>query len=96
MYDSVRETCVQFILDLADRVTQHEDRLKRLEERARQDSRTGIAVRVVSCGPRIGWMRSSITFRMRVADAGAGLMLGSANRAGGSVATRSASCRRSA
>ena len=40
IYDSGREACVQFILDLADRVTQHEDRLKRLEEAARQDSRT--------------------------------------------------------
>ena len=34
------EVCVQFILDLADTVTRHEDRLKRLEEQARQDSRT--------------------------------------------------------
>ncbi|MGI8558974.1 MAG: DUF6444 domain-containing protein [Solirubrobacteraceae bacterium] len=40
IYDSGREACVEFILDLADRVTQHEDRLKRLEEQARQDSRT--------------------------------------------------------
>ena len=40
IYDSGREACVQFILDLADTVTRHEDRLKRLEEQARQDSRT--------------------------------------------------------
>ena len=40
IYDSGREACVQFILDLADRVTGHEDRLKRLEEQTRQDSRT--------------------------------------------------------
>ena len=35
-------------------------------------------------------MRSSITTRMRVADAGGGLMMSSASRAGGSVATRCA------
>ena len=40
IYDSGREACVQFIVDLAGRFAQHEDRLKRLEERARQDSRT--------------------------------------------------------
>jgi transposase len=40
VYDSGREACVQFILDLAARVEQHDDRLKRLEEQARQDSRT--------------------------------------------------------
>jgi transposase len=40
IYDSGREACVQFILDLADRVSQHEARLRRLEEQARQDSRT--------------------------------------------------------
>jgi transposase len=40
IYDSGREACVDFILDLAGRVRQHEDRLKRLEEQARQDSRT--------------------------------------------------------
>jgi len=40
IYDSGREACVQVILDLAGRVTSHEDRLKRLEERVRQDSRT--------------------------------------------------------
>jgi transposase len=32
--------CVEFILDLAARVERHEDRLRRLEEQARQDSRT--------------------------------------------------------
>jgi transposase len=40
VYDSGREACVEFILDLAGRVEQHEDRLRRLEEQARQDSRT--------------------------------------------------------
>ena len=35
-----RDACVAFILDLASRFAQHEDRLKRLEEQARQDSRT--------------------------------------------------------
>ncbi len=40
VYDSGREACVQFILDLAGRFEQHEDRLERLEEQARQDSRT--------------------------------------------------------
>ena len=40
IYESGREACVQFILDLADRVSEHGDRLKRLEEQARQDSRT--------------------------------------------------------
>jgi len=40
VYDSGRESCVEFILDLAGRVEQHEDRLRRLEEQARQDSRT--------------------------------------------------------
>ena len=40
IYDSGREVCVEFILDLVGRVEQHEDRLRRLEEQARQDSRT--------------------------------------------------------
>ena len=40
IYDAGREACVEFILDLAGRFAQHEDRLKRLEEQARQDSRT--------------------------------------------------------
>ena len=40
VYDSGREACVAFILELAGTVGQHEDRLKRLEELARQDSRT--------------------------------------------------------
>ena len=40
IYDSGREACVEFILDLAGRVEQHEDRLRGLEEQARQDSRT--------------------------------------------------------
>jgi transposase len=40
IYDSGREACVEFILDSAARVEQHEDRLRRLEEQARQDSRT--------------------------------------------------------
>ena len=40
IYDAGRRVCVQFILDLAARVEQLEDRLRRLEEQARQDSRT--------------------------------------------------------
>ena len=40
IYDSGREACVEFILELAGSVRQHEDRLRRLEEQARQDSRT--------------------------------------------------------
>lgn len=40
IYDSGRDACVQFILDLAGSVQEHEDRLKRLEEQVRQDSRT--------------------------------------------------------
>jgi transposase len=40
IYDSGREACVEFIVDLAGRFAQHEDRLRRLEEQARQDSRT--------------------------------------------------------
>ena len=43
VYDSGRERCVEFILDLAARVEQHEDRLRRLEVQARQDSRTSSA-----------------------------------------------------
>ena len=40
VYDSGREACVEFILELAGRVEEHEDRLRRLEAQARQDSRT--------------------------------------------------------
>ncbi|HEY4829145.1 MAG TPA: IS66 family transposase [Solirubrobacteraceae bacterium] len=40
IYDSGRVACVEFILELAARVEQVEDRLRRLEELARQDSRT--------------------------------------------------------
>ena len=40
IFDSGREACVEFILDLAARVEQHGERLRRLEEQARQDSRT--------------------------------------------------------
>jgi transposase len=40
IYDSGREACVEFMLELAGRVEQHADRLRRLEERVRQDSRT--------------------------------------------------------
>ncbi|MBV9416383.1 MAG: IS66 family transposase [Solirubrobacterales bacterium] len=40
IYDSGREACVEFILELAGRSEQHEERLRRLEEQARQDSRT--------------------------------------------------------
>jgi transposase len=40
IYDVGREACVEFILDLASRVGRLEDRLRRLEEQARRDSRT--------------------------------------------------------
>ena len=40
IYDSGRDACVQFILDLATRVQQLDERLVRLETQARQDSRT--------------------------------------------------------
>jgi hypothetical protein len=40
IYDSGREACVQFILDLAARVREMDERLSRLEGEARQDSRT--------------------------------------------------------
>src|SRR5215212_4034871 len=40
IYDSGRGACVEFILELAARVERHEDRLRRLEGQARQDSRT--------------------------------------------------------
>ena len=43
IYDSGREACVEVLLDLAGRVEQHEDRLRRLEEQARRDSRTSSA-----------------------------------------------------
>jgi hypothetical protein len=40
IYDSGREACVLFIVDLAFRVQQLDERLARLEAQARQDSRT--------------------------------------------------------
>ena len=40
IFDSGREVCVEFLLELAGRVAQLEERLRRLEEQARQDSRT--------------------------------------------------------
>jgi transposase len=40
IYDAGREVCVAFVLDLAARVELLEDRLRRLEEQARRDSRT--------------------------------------------------------
>jgi hypothetical protein len=40
IYAAGREVCVEFILDLAGRVQQLEERLTRLEVAARQDSRT--------------------------------------------------------
>ena len=40
IYDSGREACVQFILDLAVRVREMDERLSRLEAQGRQDSRT--------------------------------------------------------
>jgi transposase len=40
IYDAGREVCVEFILELAARVEQHEERLARLEAELRRDSRT--------------------------------------------------------
>jgi Family of unknown function (DUF6444) len=40
IYESGGEACVEFILDLAGRFAQHDERLNRLEAQARQDSRT--------------------------------------------------------
>jgi transposase len=40
IYDSGREACVEFILDLVGRVERHEERLARLEAQLRQDSRS--------------------------------------------------------
>ena len=40
IYDAGREGCVEFILDLAARVQQLDERLARLEAQTRQDSRT--------------------------------------------------------
>ena len=40
VYDAGRDVCVQFILDLAERVERLGERLRRLEEQVRQDSRT--------------------------------------------------------
>src|SRR5438876_4804184 len=40
IYDAGRDVCVQFILDLAARVRELEDRLARLEAQVREDSRT--------------------------------------------------------
>jgi transposase len=40
VYDAGRDVCVELILDLAARVERHEDRLRRLEQQARRDSRT--------------------------------------------------------
>lgn len=40
IYESGREVCVEFILELAARVEQHGERLARLEAQLRQDSRT--------------------------------------------------------
>ena len=40
IYDAGRDACVQFMLDLAARVEELEERLRRLEDQARQDSRT--------------------------------------------------------
>ena len=40
IYDAGRDACVQFIVDLASQVEGLGERLRRLEERARQDSRT--------------------------------------------------------
>jgi hypothetical protein len=40
IYDAGRDGCVEFILELASRVERFEERLRRVEEQARQDSRT--------------------------------------------------------
>jgi transposase len=40
IYDAGRDACVQFMLELAAELERHGDRLRRLEEQARQDSRT--------------------------------------------------------
>lgn len=40
IYDAGREACAQFILELVARVEQLEERLRRLEQQGRQDSRT--------------------------------------------------------
>ncbi|HYC10726.1 MAG TPA: IS66 family transposase [Steroidobacteraceae bacterium] len=40
IYDAGRDVCVEFIVELAGRVEQHEERLARLEAELRQDSRT--------------------------------------------------------
>jgi transposase len=40
VYDAGRDVCVRFMLDLAARVEELEERLRRLEEQARRDSRT--------------------------------------------------------
>jgi transposase len=40
IYDSGREACVQFMLDLGARVSEMDERLRRMEAAARQDSRT--------------------------------------------------------
>jgi transposase len=40
IYDAGRDVCVEFILELAGRVEQHEERLARLEAQLRRDSRT--------------------------------------------------------
>jgi transposase len=40
IYDAGREVCVQFMLDLAARVERLEERLRRVEAQAREDSRT--------------------------------------------------------
>ena len=40
VFDGGREVCVEFILELSARVERFEDRLRRLEEQARRDSRT--------------------------------------------------------
>ena len=40
VYDAGRDWCVEFMLELAARVERLEDRLRRLEEQARRDSRT--------------------------------------------------------
>jgi transposase len=133
IYDSGREACVEFILDLAGTVTQHEDRLKRLEEQARRDSRASSKPPSMDAAKSRAQPRAKAKELMRregtqrkaggqAGHLGAGRELEPEDqvdeivdhypqacggcgrrfdpeqqrRAGGSVATRSASCRRSA
>ena len=52
IYESGRVVCVELILSLAAGVERHEDRLRRLEEQARQDSRASLLGILVERGHR--------------------------------------------